>query len=104
MSSERRLPVCSVQHPSCGACGLETRFDDGIFYCDDCGLNYGDGEDQTEAEFADEDAEPCAQACDNRWHQEGMISKDWTYDCQPCPLPAGHTSDHWTPCDMRRAA
>lgn len=98
------LPACSIQYPSCGACGQDTDHDGDTFYCNDCGLDYGNGEDQTEAEFRDEDAEPCAQACDNYWHGADKIREGWTYDCLPCPLPAGHTSDHWNPCDMRKTA
>lgn len=93
-----RLPVCKVHHPTCGACGAETRYDDGIFFCEDCGLNYSGGEDYTEAEFLDTEAEICTALCDNYWHGVSRISEGWGYECQPCPLPAGHTSDHWHPC------
>lgn len=93
------LPVCSVQHPSCGACGGETRWDE-YFFCEDCGLNYGDGEDQTEAEFSDEEATACENPCENHWHGPHKIRQGWTYSCRPCALPAGHASDHWTDCQL----
>lgn len=93
------LPVCSIQTPSCGACGLDTTFEDGLFVCYDCGLGYGDGEDGTEAEFWDEDAEPCSHACDNHFHGFGKIRPGQGYNCKPCPLPSTHTSDHWHPCE-----
>ncbi|WPM94312.1 hypothetical protein VB1_CDS0063 [Arthrobacter phage Marchesin] len=94
------LPSCSVQHPACGACGDETSSDGESFYCDDCGLDYGDGSD-TQAEFRDEDAEVCGEPCSNSWHArifaEPMI-------CSPCELPEGHKSDHWTDCRFAVAA
>lgn len=96
--SGSRLPVCSVHLPTCGACGRETRYDDDVIYCEDCCLNYSDGEDQTEAEFMDPGNEPCAVACDNHWHGFGRITEGGGYDCKPCPLPWPHTSDHWHPC------
>lgn len=97
------LPTCRVQHPSCGACGLETRFDE-VFYCEECQLNYGDGEDFNEAVFLDDEAAPCSTACDNSWHGPHKIKDGWLYQCIPCPLPAGHHSDHWNPCDLQPVA
>ena len=94
-----RLPVCSAHNPTCGACGRETRFYDGLFYCEDCLLNYSEGEDWAEAEFSEPEHEPCGAACENYWHGFGKINEGQGYDCKPCPLPGPHTSDHWHPCE-----
>lgn len=94
------LPNCRVQNPSCGACGRETRHDGESFYCEDCCLDYGDGEDHTEATFRDEESEPCAAACDNYWHGPHKIRYGEGYDCSPCALPKDHTSLHWTNCQV----
>lgn len=92
------LPVCSIQYPTCGACGGETEWDcDGIC-CKPCGLYYGKGEDQTEAEFLDETDEPCGKPCDNYWHGDEKITSKYRYECTACKLPEGHTSDHWSDC------
>ena len=88
------LPSCAVQYPSCGACCGDTEFDGDGFYCDDCGLDYGNGDDGTEATFRDEEQSPCGEPCDNHWHGKDQL--DLT--CTPCELPKGHTSMHWTDC------
>lgn len=93
-----RLPACKVHYPSCGACGEETRHDDGMFFCEGCCLNYGAGEDWTEAEFLEPEDRPCAAPCTNYWHGFGKIEAGAGYNCKPCPLPAPHTSGHWHPC------
>jgi hypothetical protein len=87
------LPYCSVQNPSCGACGGDTRHDGDSFYCEDCLLDYGTGEDGETATYLDEEAEPCGNPCDNSWHTKFDYA-----ECKPCSLPKGHHSDHWTPC------
>lgn len=94
------LPSCSIQYPSCGACGCHTDYDGDTFYCDDCRLDYGRGEDGETATYRDEEAGPCGTPCDNEWHGPDKIRGGWTYLCQPCALPAGHTSDHWTNCSL----
>lgn len=94
------LPTCSVQYPSCGACHGETQYDGDSFYCEDCCLDYGDGEDSTEATFRDEEAEPCGNPCDNYFHGPHEICEGKGYDCRPCALPDGHTSPHWTNCEL----
>ena len=86
-----RLPRCEVQHPACGACWSETDFDGDIFACYLCGLNYGDGEDNTEAEFL-EDVTACGVECSNGWHKTLGLA------CEPCKLPKGHESMCWTDC------
>lgn len=91
------LPTCSVQYPRCGSCGGETTWDD-VILCEPCGLSYGDGEDGTEAEFTDDTEEPCGKPCDNHWHSPEKIRTGWRYECHPCRLPDGHTSDCWTNC------
>lgn len=93
-----KLPRCSVQYPSCGSCGGETDNDGESIYCDDCGLDYGDGDDGTTATYRDEDAEPCAVPCANTWHAPNAIKAGLSFECVPCSLPKGHTSLHWTPC------
>ena len=89
----RRLPHCESQYPACGACGDETCHDGGTFYCDECGLDYGDGEDGTVATYRDETAPPCDEPCTNDWHGSRDLGP---YECIPCALPKGHTSRHWT--------
>lgn len=90
-----RLPTCSVQYPSCGACHADTDHDGDSFYCDPCGLDYSDGQDGTEATYRDEDAAPCAKPCTNTWHGSRDLGP---YDCRSCALPSGHESDCWTNC------
>lgn len=91
MSGEE-LPFCTVQHPMCGACEMDTDHDGESFYCEDCGLDYGDGDDYTPATFRDADRDPCGKACANPWHKSfGML-------CETCKLPQGHASMCWTNC------
>lgn len=94
------LPNCSIQNPSCGACYGETMHDGDSYYCEDCLLDYGDGA-ETEATFRDEEAEACGNPCSNHWHGPDKIRPGTSYECHPCALPAGHTSDHWTPCEVQ---
>lgn len=99
--NDLKLPGCSVSHPACGACGKETDHDGDSFYCDECNLDYGDGGEDSTPTYRDEEAEPCAEPCDNTWHHKpGAIRPEWSYACAPCSLPEGHTSDHWTPCEI----
>lgn len=93
-----KLPSCSIQYPSCGACGCETTHDGDSFYCDDCDLDYGQGQDGEQATFRDEDDKPCGEPCDNCWHGP---KAGYTYECAPCALPTGHLSTHWTPCEIK---
>lgn len=93
------LPVCAVQYPSCGACGGETEHDGDSFYCDDCQLDYGNGDDGNEAQFRDEEILPCGKPCDNTWHGP----KHFDLECTPCRLPATHTDMCWTDCKDKRA-
>ena len=88
------LPSCAVQYPSCGACGIDTSHDGDSFYCEDCDLDYGNGDDGNEASFRDEEQPPCAKPCDNTWHR----SKHFDLACEPCKLPEGHRSMCWTDC------
>lgn len=96
--SDIALPTCSVQSPACGGCDGETSHDGESYYCDDCGLDYGDGDDGRTATYRDEDAEPCAVPCANTWHAPNAIKAGLSFECAPCSLPKGHTSLHWTPC------
>lgn len=91
------LPTVTVIHPLCGACQNSTQHDGESFWCDVCGLDYGDGTRDTPATFRDEDEAPCGVACGNQWHN----GPD-PHDCTPCQLPAGHMSVHWTACAPRR--
>jgi len=88
------LPCCSIEFPSCGACGGSTSHDGDSFYCEDCGLDYGSGDDGEEATFRDEEEPACGKACDNSWHPTLGLS------CEPCKLPASHKSDCWTDCKL----
>ena len=87
------LPACSIQSPSCGACGEETSHDGDVFYCWPCELDYGDGADGTTATYRSPDTPPCGRPCTNEWH-----TSLGPYDCTPCQLPAGHKAAHWTAC------
>ena len=87
------LPICKAQHPSCGSCGAETSFDGDYFICYDCGLNYLDGDDHTQAEFLEE-VSACAVECSNPWHKHPSFD----LACEPCKLPKGHASMCWTNC------
>lgn len=87
------LPSAEWQYPSCGSCYGDTQYEDGFYDCHDCGLTF-DQEDLS-AEFTDPDAPPCGNPCDNIWHNSRDLGP---YDCKPCVLPKGHTSDHWTDC------
>lgn len=107
MSSEvkpARLPVCTIQPPSCGACYGDTRWEGESFQCEDCGLDYGRGGDGVQATYIDEEAQPCGKACTNTWHVQGVDRPGGLvrYDCEPCKLPAGHPSSFcWTDCEPR---
>ena len=90
---DMQLPSCTVQSPACGACGMETDHDGNSFYCDDCGLDYGDGDERIPATYREEDALACGNPCDNYWHGAHGFK-----ECRPCTLPKGHISMHWTPC------
>ena len=90
-----KLPTCSVHYPACGACGGETDHDGDTYYCDPCGLDYGDGADDTTATYRAPDADPCGAPCSNAWHGSRDLGP---YDCTPCQLPTGHKSPHWTAC------
>ena len=92
--SSMSLPVCAVEYPSCGACGSNTSHDGDTFYCDECDLDYGDGDDGHEAQFRDEEQKPCGKPCDNTWHAPEHLN----LICTPCKLPATHTSFCWTDC------
>ena len=92
MSGE--LPGCIVQYPACGCCGSDTEHDGDSFYCDDCGLDFGRGDESEPAEFRDEEEQACGKACDNSWHPSLGLT------CGPCLLPASHTSDCWTGCKL----
>ena len=92
--SRPNLPLCSWQNPSCGACGGETSHDGDAFYCDDCGLDYGDGADGTEATYRDEERPPCGAPCSGHLPLDG-----WRWECTPCRLPDTHTPlMHWHDC------
>jgi hypothetical protein len=93
------LPPAEPQNPSCGACGAETDFDGDSFVCQECQLSF-DPNDLT-AEYLDPETAPCSYACDNFWHLPGQATVHG-FDCEPCALPAGHTSLHWTACEAVR--
>ena len=97
--SDLKLPYCSIQNPACGACGSETSHDGDSFYCEPCGLDYGDGS-ETRATYRDEDAEPCGHPCSNYWHGPDLITPGWSFLCVPCPLPASHDNGHWHDCTL----
>lgn len=93
-----RMPRLRVQNPLCGACGVETRYDSDQFVCEDCLLSYGEGEENTLAEFLNEGDAACSKPCDNFWHGDHKINENAGYKCHPCGLPEGHTSMCWTNC------
>ena len=94
-------PVASLaaewNYPMCGSCAAETEHDGDYFYCGGCGLDFDPGDLQ--ASYRDEDAKPCDAPCGNTYHQ---ASPAFPYDCAPCALPSGHTTeDHWNPCVLK---
>jgi len=95
------LPAADWQTPSCGACGSDTEYDD-AFVCHSCGLQF-DREDLS-ASYLDDEIEACGAACDNWWHGDDLIRPGRQYECGTCALPTGHTSDHWTNCQIAREA
>lgn len=95
-----RLPEATHQEPACGACGADTRVVDSDWYeCEDCCLYFDS--DTLAASFADPDVEMCGEPCDNSWHGDNKIRQGLGFDCNPCQLPAGHTSMHWTGCQSK---
>jgi hypothetical protein len=88
------LPGCIVQYPACGCCGADTRNDGDGFYCEECGLSFGDGREDVPGEFLDEEEQACGKPCDNSWHPTLGLT------CGPCKLPASHTSGCWTGCKL----
>ena len=94
-----RLPDATYPHPTCGTCGSETVLECGTFFCYECDLTF-DPDDLT-ATYRDPAAEACSHPCENTWHQPHAIKQGHGYDCQPCALPAGHESLHWTGCVAR---
>ena len=87
MNTPTALPVCHVNSPICGSCYHETDHDGDSFYCEPCGLDYGNGEDGTVATYRDDDAKPCGKM------YSGLGSLVRAY--ASCPLPKGHLSEHW---------
>lgn len=83
------LPYAITSYPLCGACELETGHDGDSFVCEQCGLNYGDG-DETRPTFLDPDAPTCGVPSTIA---EAMARLGFAIG--PCELPRGHTSDHW---------
>lgn len=101
------MPSCRMQYPLCGACDEETTHDGDSLICDPCRLDYGTGEDGTTASYSfsyDDDPQPCGAACAEEYHADSYRSKGslYVYVCVTCVLPAGHTSDHYAPCGMKR--
>jgi len=92
------LPSCSYNYPSCGSCYGDLRYEDTSFYCEECQLDYGDGDDETQATFIDPEAKPCGKPCSNYWHGDHKLGKGYGYECGKCELPEGHTSECWTQC------
>ena len=92
------LPYCSISYPTCGACGEETECEGDSFYCEPCGLDYGDGRDGTAATYIDPEAAPCCLPCDEPWHRTPRELGGVPYKCTPCLLPQGHEYEHWTNC------
>ena len=79
------MPSCVATNPECGSCNNETVHDGDSFYCDDCGLDYGDGEDETVATYRDDDASMCGKFTE--YFDNGRYA--------PCALPEGHRGAHW---------
>lgn len=81
--------------PACDACGGETTSEDVDWTCQDCGI-YWDPEDLSTAHYLDDTTPACGESCPGT-HYTG--DGRWTWTCQPCNLPAGHTSrPHHHPC------
>lgn len=103
MTDRTKLPYCTIQNPACGACGGETSHDGDSFYCEPCGLDYGDGGSETRATYRDEGVEPCGHPCGNYWHGRDLSAVGWSFRCEPCALPATHEEGgHWHDCSPIR--
>ena len=88
------LPYAEHQFPLCGACGGETWHDGDVLRCDDCGLDYGDG--NRAALYLDDAAEPCGTAY-VFGHGRVRLPVGDPYQYTDCPLPRGHVSEHYHP-------
>lgn len=84
------LPRVLIRHPECGWCEEDLRLEDGSGICDDCGLFYGDLDEDRPPVFLDPEAEPCghmpAAVPDllySRWESKPSYA--------PCILPEGHS-------------
>lgn len=102
-AAERRLPNAEVEYPLCGSCGASTDHDGDTLYCDPCGLDFD--HDMT-ATYRDQEAEPCGAPgeADGEHRYHGRVSTPgFVWECHPCALPAGHSSDHWHGCSVRVA-
>lgn len=105
--SAGRLPCAIMRYPDCGACHEELSYDGDSFYCDPCGLDYGDGNEDEQATFRDDEEGTCGAPCDDKWHgDEASEGRPTVYECNPCSLPKNHEYDHYMPCDcvMRKDA
>lgn len=92
------LPDAKPQNPACGCCGVETDelYLEDEFACQDCGLVFDAL--TNEAAFLASETPTCGAPCDNTWHRPHAITHGVGFACNPCQLPLGHTSMHWTGC------
>lgn len=93
-----QLPPATPQSPECGVCWRNTEGGDDCWACYDCGLAFDP--DTFEASFLDPDRPVCGAACDNTWHGDNRLRQGWGHRCGTCLLPAGHSSLHWTDCQL----
>lgn len=89
------LPEAIHRYPDCGVCYGELEHDGDSFYCDDCGLDYGDGGVGAPT-FRDEDDEPCGSESKDPLRVKVMPPTTargprlYRFTEGACLLPAGH--------------
>ncbi|WP_030148830.1 hypothetical protein [Mycetocola saprophilus] len=94
------LPGLVISAPSCGHCRQEVSMEDGIAYCEGCGVYWGTIEEDETSQF-DEDrdfVEVCGEPApeSNSYKYKGCAV---TVAYYPCILPEGHSSRHLHPYD-----
>ncbi|AWY05438.1 hypothetical protein HOT42_gp89 [Microbacterium phage Metamorphoo] len=96
--SSKLLPAVYQTSPECGHCYTSLEDDGDGYSCPPCGLYWRYDSMDDPAQFLDDEAEPCGREGQAR---VDLSNADVTavYRELPCPLPAGHSSQHLHPYD-----
>lgn len=94
------LPALDFQI-SCGHCGAEVAFDEGVAHCEPCGVEWGTIEPDAIAspDSMRGDLPPCGKDGASRTPYD-YKGRHWVITERPCVLPAGHTSRCLNPEDF----